>query len=81
MSGASCEASGFGRITSLAECQTAPQHLGISVTPKGTTSSTTGAWGCYLRYDGDLWFNKNEQSTTPCTSSSKCVCTKGKHFP
>ena len=73
-SGASCEASGFGSITSLAECQTAPQELGISFTKRGTVDSPGAPSGCYHRFDGDLWYNENEHSTAPCTSSSRCVC-------
>ena len=77
-SGASCKASGFGRITSLADCQTAPQELGISVTPKGTVDSSFDPPGCYLKFDGDLWYNVNGQSTAPCDSQSNCVCKSGK---
>merc|ERR1712150_69692 len=73
-SGASCEASGFGRITSGLECQTAPQELGLSFRWRGTVDAPDGPPGCYLRFDGDLWYNVNEQSTVPCTSQSYCVC-------
>ena len=76
-SGSSCEASGHSRITSLAECQTAPQELGISFTKKGTVENHHTAYGCYLNIDGDLWYNVKEQSTAPCNSGSKCVCKTG----
>ena len=78
-SGASCEANGFGSITSDLECQTAPQELGLSLTWRGTINAP-GPPGCYHRFDGDLWYNVNGQPTEPCTSQSICVCKTGKPF-
>ena len=79
-SGASCKASGFGRITSLADCQTAPQELGLSFTPKGSGDKPNRPQGCYLRSGGHLWYNTNGQSTAPCDSQSNCVCKSGKCY-
>ena len=79
-SGASCEANGFGNVKSLGECKTAPQELNIQVTEMGAVNSNEGPTGCYLRFDGDLWYNKNGQSTVQCSSKSKCVCKNGKEF-
>ena len=76
--GASCEASGYTRMTSLADCHKALQELGLSHTPKGTVDLPSPQ-GCYLRFDGDLWYNMNEQSTE-CTPESNCVCRIGEHF-
>ena len=73
-SGASCEAVGFARIPSLADCKNALQELRQSHSPKGTVHGSFGPRHCYLRYDGDLWYNLNGQSTTPCSSASNCVC-------
>merc|ERR1712117_429334 len=67
-------------ITSFEECTGAAFQLGLSHTPKGTVPKdidTYGPAGCYLRWDGDLWYNANEQSTTPCTSESPCICRTG----
>ena len=73
-SGASCEANGYTRIKSLCECEAAPQELGLHVSKRGETDNTFSPSGCYLMFDGDLWFNTNVQSTQPCTSRSKCIC-------
>ena len=72
-------ASGLGRITSLAECQIATQKLGLNVRNSGIVDANAPS-NCYYRFDGDLWYNENEQSTAPCTSSSQCVCKTGKYF-
>ena len=79
-SGASCEGSGFATITSLDDCNNALQELKLDHTPKGTVISSAAAQGCYLRLDGDLWYNLDEQSTAPCTSQSTCICRIGEHL-
>ena len=90
-SGASCEASGSAKITSLAECKSASQALGLGVRNiPGTVD--IGDWdqgpsGCYYRNfwakdaDGDLWYNKNSRTKAPCSHWSNCVCKKtGKSY-
>ena len=79
-SGASCEEIGFATITSVNDCQSALQEIGLSHTPKGTVDGSYGPAGCYLRSDGDLWYNLNGQSATPCSSESTCICRTGEHF-
>ena len=78
-SGASCEARSSGRITSLAECQTASQQLGLSVGASGTVDAITEPSDCYHRFDGDLWYNTNRHSTAPCNMDSRCICKIGKY--
>ena len=76
-SGKSCEESGFARIASQADCK---NYLGENF--KGTLPngiSTFGPAGCYLRHDGDLWYNANKHSTKPCTSESICICVPQHH--
>ena len=75
-SGTSCNL-----ITSSEECTRAALELGLSHTPKGTVPQnidTYGPSGCYLRFNGELWYNANEQSPAPCTSESTCICRTGK---
>ena len=76
-SGKSCEESGFARIISQADCKNAPEGNFKGTLPKDM--STFGPGGCYLRHDGDVWYNPNEQSTKPCTSESICICKTGEH--
>ena len=71
-------------ISSSEECTRAALELGLSHTPKGTVpqdQEAYGPFGCYLRSNGDLWYNANEQSPASCTSESTCIyiCT-GKLF-
>ena len=76
--GASCEASGYTRMSSVSDCHKALQNLGLSHDPKGTVNQPSPQ-GCYLRFDGHLWYNTNEQSTD-CNPQSKCVCWIGEYL-
>ena len=77
---ASCEKIGSATLTSLDDCQKALQELRLNHTPRGTTNNSYSPAGCYLRYDGDLWYNVNGESTEQCSSKSKCICRKGEFF-
>ena len=75
--GANCEASGYQTVTSEAECHAAVPTIeaqGLAVKAEGTVNSGFGPWGCYLRHDGPLWYNKKVQSPAECSEDSKCVC-------
>ena len=78
--GASCEEARLATITSLDDCNNALQELGNDHTPKGTVDTSFGPTGCYLRADGDLWYNLNGQSLASCTSQSTCICWTGEHL-
>ena len=53
-SGASCEANGFARIPTLADCKNALQELGQSLWG-GTVDNPDGPPGCYLRFGQLSW--------------------------
>ena len=80
-SGISCEETGSAKITTLEECRSALQAAGFGQRVNGTVDLSDQPAGCYLRSDGDVWFNKYGQTPALCTSQSKCdVCEIGKEL-
>ena len=89
--GANCEAEGYARITSLAECISATKELGHGIRNTPATLDIPN-WeyaprGCYYRpwnryqpeaTDGDLWYNKNGSNRAPCSLLSNCICKTGR---
>merc|ERR1712117_539071 len=92
--GANCEAEGYARITSLAECISATKELGHGIRNIPATLDIPN-WeyaprGCYYRpwnlyqpeaTDGDLWFNENDHNRAPCSVPSNCICKTESRFP
>ena len=80
-SGTSCEEAGSAKITTLEECRSAFEEVGLDDRVKGTENISDQPAGCYLRSDGDVWFNEYGQTPALCTSQSKCdVCEIGKEL-
>ena len=76
-SGTSCEETGSAKITTLEECRSALQSAGFGHRVKGTDDLSDQPMGCYLRSDGNVWFNQ----PALCTSQLKCdVCEIGKEL-
>ena len=68
-SGSTCE-----RVTSKAECEDAASKLGLSDTTAWEETESGYPPYCYF-YDGAyLYFNKNGNSGTQCSSHGACIC-------
>ena len=65
-------------ITTKEECETAAQALGHSDQTADPYTSSYRPAGCYI--SGKLWFNTQQRSTSPCSSSRKCLCKRKRNF-
>ena len=65
-------------ITTKEECETAAQALGDPDQTADPYTSFYSPPGCYISWK--LWFNTEQRSVDPCSSSRKCLCKRRENF-